>query len=89
MPDGKGAAGAGAYPALAGDRALEEASVPIYYVLNGYKAMPGFGGILDDEQAAAVVNYVRAGFGNEFGPPVTAADVRDARAADAVYLRLR
>ncbi|MDX5401683.1 MAG: cytochrome c [Rhodobacterales bacterium] len=66
MPDGEGAVGAGAYPALAGNELLADPSYPIYLVLEGQKAMPPFGGMLDDQQVADVVNYIRSHFGNAF-----------------------
>lgn len=88
MPNGKGAVGAGAYPALAGDKNLESAGYPIYLVLNGQKAMPGFGGFLDDDQVAAVVNYVRSNFGNSFTDKVSGDDVKSNRQPNAIYSTL-
>ena len=66
MPDAQGAVGAGAYPALAGDAKLAEAEYPVLVVVNGSKGMPPLGAVLDDEQVAAVVNYVRSHFGNSY-----------------------
>lgn len=66
MPDGRGAAGAGAYPNLAENPLLEAPDYPIYLVVNGQRAMPPFGGLLDDRQIADVVNYVRSHFGNDY-----------------------
>jgi mono/diheme cytochrome c family protein len=43
-------------------------------------AMPGFGWLLDDRQAAAVVTYIRNAWGNA-APPVTAADIAKHRNA--------
>jgi len=48
-------------------------------VVNGSKGMPPFGALLDDEQVAAVVNYVRSHFGNSYPDTVSSADVRSAR----------
>jgi mono/diheme cytochrome c family protein len=79
MPDGQGAIGAGAYPALAANRNLEAPGYPIAFVLNGRKAMPPLGRMLDDEQVAAVVNYVRTHFGNKYPDVVSAVDVRHMR----------
>ena len=79
MQDAKGARGAGAYPALAGDTKLEAGGYPVLIVLHGQKAMPGFGWALSDDQVAAVVNYVRSHFGNAYTDEVTAADVKAAR----------
>jgi mono/diheme cytochrome c family protein len=75
MVDGRGATGAGTYPALAGDAKLADAGFPIAMVLRGQRAMPRFGWGLTDEQVAAVVGFVRTGFGNRFVDAVTPADV--------------
>jgi mono/diheme cytochrome c family protein len=79
MPDAQGAVGAGAYPALAKDPKLAEAEYPVLVVVNGSKGMPPFGKLLDDEQVAAVVNYVRSHFGNSYPDSVSPADVGSAR----------
>jgi|SRR5438309_4757473 len=79
MPDAAGASGAGSYPSLAGNRNLEAAGYPIHLVVNGRRGMPGFGDMMTDGQVAAVVNYVRTHFGNDYQDVVTARDVRDAR----------
>jgi mono/diheme cytochrome c family protein len=79
MPGGRGAVGAGAYPALAGNPRLESAGYPLTLVINGRNAMPAFGDLLSDQQVAAVVDYVRTHFGNQFSGEVTAADARAAR----------
>ena len=83
--DGKGVAPA--YPPLAGNRALTmEVSVnAVRVVLNGGFApstagnprpygMPAFSHVLDDEEVAAVVSYLRASWGNHANP-VTALEV--------------
>ncbi len=75
------------YPPLAGNRALtmESAVNPIRIVLNGGFApgtmanprpygMPPYGHVLDDDEVAAVVTYVRNSWGNK-APPVTHHDV--------------
>jgi mono/diheme cytochrome c family protein len=79
MPDAKGAVGAGKFPALAGNEKLEAGGYPVFVVLNGLRGMPGFGPYLDDEQVAAVVNYVRTHFGNNYRDKVGAGDVKAAR----------
>ena len=79
MADARGAIGAGAYPVLANDPKLAEAEYPVLVVVNGSKGMPPFGKLLDDEQVAAVVNYVRSHFGNSYPDNVSAAYVRSAR----------
>jgi mono/diheme cytochrome c family protein len=79
MPDAKGAVGAGAYPALAGNVRLAAAIYPITVVVNGQRAMPPFGTGLSDEQIANVLNYVRTHFGNRYKDLVTPAAVKAAR----------
>jgi mono/diheme cytochrome c family protein len=66
MPDGKGATGAGTYPALADNVRLSGAAYPIVIVLAGRKDMPAFGRVLDNEQVAAVVGYIRTHFANAY-----------------------
>lgn len=88
MPDGRGAQGAGNYPALAENPKLASASYTATTVLLGRRNMPHFApqndlsGLeafvvmhLDDAQVAAVVNYVRSHFGNHYTDELTAADV--------------
>jgi mono/diheme cytochrome c family protein len=90
MPDGKGAVGAGAYPSLAGDKALQAAGYPAHVVVNGQHGMPPVGMMMTDDQVAAVVNYVRTHFGNDYRDAVTAADVKAVRpAADDTMLEMR
>jgi mono/diheme cytochrome c family protein len=79
MPDGKGAVGAGHYPALAGNPMLEGADYPIHMIIHGQKAMPAVGDVMTDDQIAAVVNYIRHDLGNAFEGETTAADVTAAR----------
>lgn len=77
MSDAKGAVGAGKYPALAGDLALSSRQFMALTILLGRRNMPafgvrhgvGFGGpaaTLSYAQIAAVINYVRGNFGNQF-----------------------
>ena len=40
---------------------------------------PGFGEFLDDAQVAAVINYARSQFGNDYTDAVTADDVKAVR----------
>ena len=75
MADGRGAVGAGRYPALAGDDRLAASAYPIDRVLHGKGAMPPFARSLSDDQIAAVVGYIRSQFGNAYGNGVTAAEV--------------
>jgi len=48
-------------------------------VIHGRRAMPPFGDMMNDAQIAAVVNYLRTHFGNNYTDAVTAQDVSDAR----------
>jgi mono/diheme cytochrome c family protein len=76
MPDGKGAVGAGAYPSLVQDSNLEAGGYPVYVVVRGQRAMPALGAMMSDAQVAAVVNYVRTHFGNQYRDAVSADDVK-------------
>jgi mono/diheme cytochrome c family protein len=79
MPDAKGAAGAGTYPSLAGNKNLEAGGYPVYVVIRGQRAMPAFAAMMSDDQIAAVVNYLRTHFGNDYKDAVTAEDVKVVR----------
>jgi len=79
MSDGKGASGAGTYPSLAGNSNLEAGGYPVAIVVNGQRGMPAFGAMMSDDQVAAVVNYLRTHFGNNFQDAVTAEDVKTVR----------
>jgi len=76
MPDGKGAVGAGTYPSLAQDSKLEAGGYPVHVVVRGQRAMPPVGAMMSDAQVAAVVNYVRTHFGNQYSDAVSADDVK-------------
>jgi mono/diheme cytochrome c family protein len=90
MADGQGAVGAGTYPKLAGNPLVASRQYVALMVLMGRKGMPAFGMMpgmnaqearmlanLTDEQIAAVVNYVRSHFGNDFKDKSTAKEVGD------------
>jgi mono/diheme cytochrome c family protein len=79
MPGGRGAVGAGAFPALAKNPKLAVSGYPVSMVLNGNGGMPWFNGALSDVQIANVVNYVRTHFGNGYNDPVAPADVAAVR----------
>jgi mono/diheme cytochrome c family protein len=79
MEEGRGATGAGHYPPLADNRRLEAAEYPIRIVLHGLKGMPPVGRMMNDEQVAEVVNYIRSHFGNTYTDRVSARDVEGAR----------
>jgi mono/diheme cytochrome c family protein len=86
MSGAEGAAGAGFYPKLAGDKKLVSWEYAAVTVLNGRNGMPAFGlppaqaqqtrsVQLSDAQVADVINYVRSHFGNKFKPEVAAKQV--------------
>jgi mono/diheme cytochrome c family protein len=79
MSDGRGATGAGTYPALADDQNLAAAVYPVTVVLHGLRGMPPVGYMMTDDQVAAVVNYVRTHFGNNYPDPVNGGDVKAIR----------
>jgi mono/diheme cytochrome c family protein len=75
MADGKGAVGAGFYPALANNIRLMSTKTTVEAVVNGLRGMPSFKGYLSDEQVIEVVNYIRTNFGNKFKGSASAADI--------------
>lgn len=89
MPDGKGAEGAGTYPAFAGNPKLASASYMAVTVLFGRHDMPSFminghedeeakfmrSAELSDRQIADVINYIRTHFGNHYTDALTATDI--------------
>jgi mono/diheme cytochrome c family protein len=86
MSGAQGAAGAGFYPKLAGDKKLVSWEFAAITVLNGRNGMPPFGlpadqaqqtraVQLNDAQVADVVNYVRSHFDNRYKPNLTAKQV--------------
>lgn len=79
MPDAKGAVGAGMYPALAKNAKLEVSGYPVAVITHGQKAMPSFGALLNDQQVADVVNYIRTNFGNKYKDKVKPEDVKAQR----------
>lgn len=79
MDQGQGAVGAGKYPALAKNENLASGAYPVYVILHGLKGMPPVGKMMSDEQVAAVVNYLRSNFGNDYKDAVTVEDVAGAR----------
>lgn len=85
MPDGRGATGAGSYPALAGNPRLASAGYMAMVILHGQRNMPAFGSqtqqfffaptFLHAQEVANVINHVRTHFGNRYTDPISAADV--------------
>lgn len=77
MPGGKGVSGPNVrVPALANNPVLGAGTYPVHVILNGRGAMPWFNGALTPAQIAAVTNYVRSHFGNNFTPPITEEEVK-------------
>lgn len=85
MENALGATGAATIPALAGNSRLDEHGYPIFVVLYGRGAMPAFGDLLNDDQIAAVLNYVRQDFGNHFKVPILPAEVKAGRVPGKSY----
>lgn len=79
MSNAAGATGAGTYPSLVSDKNLQSSGYAIDLIVNGRRAMPPFGDMMGDAQVAAVVNYLRTHFGNNYRDAVTAKDVKEAR----------
>lgn len=75
MADAKGGVGAAAIPGLASNPRLGVEAYPLYIVVNGKGAMPGFSDVLTPAQMANVTTYIRTHFGNRYRKPVTEADV--------------
>jgi mono/diheme cytochrome c family protein len=86
MPEGRGAVGAGYYPAFAGNPTLASSRYMAATILNGRRNMPSFEQHannefffpptwLTDTQIANVVNYIRSHFGNHYTDSISAADV--------------
>jgi len=87
MPDGRGAVGAGHYPAFAKNPAIASSRYMAVTILNGRRNMPAFARPhgenfffpapwLSDEQIAGVINHIRTHFGNDYQDPITADEVR-------------
>ncbi len=79
MSNARGGRGAASIPALAGDQKLLTSGYPVVVVLNGLGGMPWFSNRMNDEQIAAVINYVRTHFGNDWHDAVAPADVASVR----------
>ena len=78
MADGKGAQGAGYYPPLANNSKMLSKYYIISVVINGLRGMPSFHSMMNDQQIAAVTQYVHSDL-NGFTDTVTAADVAQLR----------
>ena len=80
MHKGEGAIGAGYYPPLANNSKMESKYYIIDILINGFRGMPSFHMMMNDEQMAAVTQYIRTEF-NGYKDPVTAEDVAQLRHA--------
>lgn len=87
MPDGRGASGAGHYPAFAGNPTMASARYMALTILQGRRNMPSFEpqppgetffvpASLTDQQVAAVINYIRTHFGNHYRDAISTAEVQ-------------
>jgi mono/diheme cytochrome c family protein len=79
MPNGQGASGAASYPSLAADPAPVDHGYPTYVVVFGKRAMPPFGDMMSNEQVAAVLNYLRTHFDNNYPDSVSAEEIEAIR----------
>jgi mono/diheme cytochrome c family protein len=74
-----GGLGTGGFgPRLSGDPMLAISPFVVAQILIGRGQMPPYGDKLSDSQIAAVAQYIRTNWGNDFGP-VTADQVADTR----------
>jgi len=78
MQKGEGAQGAGYYPPLANNSKMQSKYYIISVVVNGLRGMPSFHSMMNDEQIAAVTQYVHSDL-NNFTDTVTAANVAQLR----------
>jgi mono/diheme cytochrome c family protein len=74
-----GLGGGGLGPRLAGDPILAIGQFVVAQIILGRGEMPAFGDKLNDDQIAAVAQYIRTQWGNDFGPvtPQNVAEVRN------------
>jgi mono/diheme cytochrome c family protein len=79
MEDGRGDEGAGAHPPLAGNPKMNSRHFLAGVILTGYHGMPRFGDKMSDAQIAAVTNYVRSHFGNDYPDLITPDEVANLR----------
>ncbi|WP_352257889.1 c-type cytochrome [Psychrobacter sp. TB55-MNA-CIBAN-0194] len=64
MLKGEGAQGAGYYPPLANNSKMESKYYIISILINGLRGMPSFHSMMDDQQIAAVTQYVHSDLNN-------------------------
>ena len=80
MHKGEGAYGAGYYPPLADNSKMQSKYYIIDILINGFRGMPSFHKMMNDEQMAAVTQYVVSDL-NGYTDTVTAEDVAQLRHA--------
>jgi len=78
MQKGNGAQGAGYYPPLTNNSKMESKYYIISVLINGLRGMPSFHSMMNDEQIAAVTQYVHSDL-NNFTDTVTTANVAQLR----------
>lgn len=78
MQKGEGADGAGYYPPLANNSKMQSKYYIISVLINGLRGMPSFHSMMNDEQIAAVTQYVHSDL-NNFTDTVTTANVAQLR----------
>ena len=78
MHEGQGAQGAGYYPPLANNSKMESKYYTIGILINGFRGMPSFHMMMNNEQMAAVTQYVMNDL-NDYNATVTADDVAQLR----------
>ena len=78
MQKGEGAYGAGYYPPLANNSKMQSKYYIISVLINGLRGMPSFHSMMNDEQIAAVTQYVHRDL-NNFTDTVTTANVAQLR----------
>ena len=81
MHKGEGAYGAGYYPPLANNSKMQSKYYIIDILINGFRGMPSFHGMMNNEQIAAVTQYVVSDL-NGFTDTVTVEDVAELRHAN-------
>lgn len=80
MHQGEGAFSAGYYPPLADNPKMKSKYYVIDILINGFRGMPSFRDMLNDEQMAAVTQYLMQDL-NGYSATVTAEDVAQLRPA--------
>ena len=78
MQKGEGAQGAGYYPPLTNNSKMQSKYYIISVLINGLRGMPSFHSMMNDEQIAAVTQYVHSDL-NNFTDTVTTANVAQLR----------